>query len=101
MKNALHIYGQDAWHDHALLIGSREALEALSALIDRALAADLPQEDDPFFTADGEGYAVAVAVVPADEIADYPLPYLDEIARDDDTGRWSHLTALLRETQRP
>lgn len=61
----LNIYGQEAWHTEARIIGNREGLEALKQTIDDALRvptgrATTDDEKTPLFASDGEGYAVDV-----------------------------------------
>jgi hypothetical protein len=58
----LNIYGQEAWHDDARIVGNREGLEALRAVIADALSqgAATSQSVDPIFASDGEGYEVIV-----------------------------------------
>jgi len=61
----LNIYGQEAWHTEARIIGNREGLEALRQTIDDALTiavdeASTKQNPEPLFASDGEGYEVIV-----------------------------------------
>jgi len=61
----LNIYGQEAWHTEARIIGNREGLEALKQTIDDALRvpdgkATTENDTEPLFASDGEGYEVIV-----------------------------------------
>ncbi|MDD4984997.1 MAG: hypothetical protein PHQ43_04290 [Dehalococcoidales bacterium] len=62
----LNIYGQEAWHTEAKIIGNREGLLQLRATIDKALqegkatTPDDPSAGSPLFASDGEGYEVRV-----------------------------------------
>ena len=60
----LNIYGQEAWHTDARIVGNREGLTELRDTINNALmgkggkAKTLQRE--PLFASDGEGYSVLV-----------------------------------------
>jgi len=65
----LNIYGQEAWHTEARIVGNREGLLVLKATIDRALTykrATSSTDEKPndgttaLFASDGEGYEVIV-----------------------------------------
>ncbi len=58
----LNIYGQEAWHCEARIIGNKEGLLELRATIDKALKDGLaiPSGDLPLYASDGEGYEVIV-----------------------------------------
>jgi len=63
-ERLLHIYGQEAWHDEAYLVGNRQALkalrDALTMLVDRdevKAAVDIE-----VFANDGEGYSLSVVL---------------------------------------
>ena len=63
----LNIYGQEAWHTEARIIGNREGLESLKQTIDNALRVPTGKattawddEREPLFASDGEGYEVIV-----------------------------------------
>jgi len=65
----LNIYGQYMWHTEARIIGNREGLLELKAVIDRALTykratseTDVKDNngDTALFASDGEGYEVIV-----------------------------------------
>lgn len=59
----LHIHGQGAWHDNVIIIGNREALEALKDAVEKALAGkNFTEAETEVFCADGEGYAVQVGM---------------------------------------
>jgi hypothetical protein len=81
----LHIFAQHSWHDEARVIGTRDALEYLSAAIAQAL-----KHGDGMtatvFTNDGEGYNVEVECV-AHVGDDIPTPYTMRIA-DEEAAHW-------------
>lgn len=61
----LNIYGQEAWHTEARIIGSKAALRALGKAIDKAIKTGvttlpLPFSDNPLFASDGEGYLLGI-----------------------------------------
>jgi hypothetical protein len=64
----LNIYGQESWHTDARIVGDREGLEALKQVIQDALdtagkgdgSATTPDEPEPLFASDGEGYQLTV-----------------------------------------
>lgn len=71
----LHLIGQFCEHAEARIVGTREALAALAATIEKALkdgAADTPM----VFTNDGEGYHVEIAVVEGAAVDEIPLHYV-------------------------
>ncbi len=79
MKSVVHIYGQQNWHDAAVILGDREGLEKLRAAVDAALAGDIGHAE--VFVNDGEGYPLLVGMVEktADSLA---VPYTDECAQE-------------------
>jgi len=63
----LNIYGQEAWHTEARIVGNKEGLEQLRNTIDKALQegkatteADVKDGKTALFASDGEGYSVLV-----------------------------------------
>lgn len=66
----IHIHGQTQEHDDIRIVGSREDLETLAALL---LAASRRGLERPFFAADGEGFNVHVTE--AEPTCD-DLPYI-------------------------
>lgn len=58
----LNIYGQEAWHTEARIVGNEEGLLELRATIDRAIAEGkaISSDHDTLFASDGEGYEVIV-----------------------------------------
>jgi len=59
----LNIYGQEAWHSEARIVGNRAGLVALKGAIDGALAVGKVSTHSPnegLFASDGEGYEVTV-----------------------------------------
>lgn len=78
----LHIYAQYAYHDPALILGTRDALVALRDGIDRALEHENGEATVEGITADGEGYGVEIKRVPRRAVHDARLPYTAEYAFD-------------------
>lgn len=60
----LNIYGQPSHHFEARIVGNREGLEALRNAIDNALIIDshakAPDDNEPLFASDGEGYEILI-----------------------------------------
>jgi len=60
----LNIYGQEAWHTDAKIVGSKAALEALKKAIDIAIKSGFatisPPPDNDLFASDGEGYLLGI-----------------------------------------
>lgn len=65
----LNVYGQEAWHTEAKIVGNREGLLELKAVIDRALTykratseTDVKDNngDTALFASDGEGYELII-----------------------------------------
>lgn len=77
----LHIYAQDAWHDSAYVVGTREALEALRAAVGSALHGD--RSAFCAFTGDGEGYTIHLGLTDSDTLGRMRMPYTDEHAVDE------------------
>lgn len=75
----LHVYAQCMWHEPAAIKGNRAALAALRNTIDGVLSDGNSRSMDAFVS-DGEGFALTVSLVSADELDDEPMPYIDEIA---------------------
>ena len=88
--NKLHIYGQVYNHDHAFIVGSKTALEALRDAIQATL--DGSARSSVMFAADDEGYEVKVYLEEEDAYWDKAkLPYTDNdyfVGNDDDIGPW-------------
>ena len=57
----LHIYPQAFWHDNAVVLGNRSALERLLNTVQKAL--DIGEAFTEVMTTDGEGYNVYVKVL--------------------------------------
>ena len=57
----MHIYGQVTYHDDALIVGTRGAIQQLRDACDRALEAGEHEFDA--FASDGEGYNTMVRIV--------------------------------------
>lgn len=80
IDESLHVYAQSSWHEPVTIVGTRDALERLSALI--AVALQIEESDGlDFSTSDGEGYTVRV-ICTDDESKwnTFRLPYTDEDA---------------------
>lgn len=77
-RSVAHLYGQSAWHDEALVIGTADALRHLQEAIGRALAERHARTE--VFAADGEGYTIHVVVVNEKEAARLRVPYTDPVA---------------------
>jgi hypothetical protein len=73
--DVLHIYAQGAWHGDAAICGTRGALEALRAAIDRALTEG--KGECEAFVNDGEGYDIGVRLETSESADKLPLPYVD------------------------
>ncbi|MFA6244772.1 MAG: hypothetical protein WC655_27760 [Candidatus Hydrogenedentales bacterium] len=69
----LHIYAQHCEHDEARIVGNREGLIALAAVVARALESAGEVESDHVFCNDGEGYRVSVRK--SDVTSDLPKTY--------------------------
>lgn len=59
----LHVYGQEAYHDEAYVVGNFRGLEALRDAIDRVLEEDVDQASEWVSVSDGEGYDIKVIKV--------------------------------------
>jgi hypothetical protein len=73
--SCLHIYAQALWHDEALIIGDREAIEKLREACDKALLEGKAKES--FMVSDGEGYDLYIAIEDGIRDANFVLPYTD------------------------
>jgi len=82
----LHLYGQGGWHDDAHIVADRDGLVLLRDAINAALAADQGRVACQVFANDGEGYSVAVTVLPTAEMMGMALPYADEAASGQRSG---------------
>lgn len=105
MKDALHIHGQQQWHDEAVIIGTPSALFALRDVLNKAVSSFMDdlgskhqhnihtvlppigtasnqsiKEPKTLFTSDGEGYQVSVVCIDEDNghWGDLALPYHDQ-----------------------
>ena len=72
-----HIYGQQMWHDSAIIVGNRKGLESLKALIDLAL--EKGGAVGNFYPKDFEGYKLYVSCVEESILEELELPYYDEV----------------------
>lgn len=76
----LHIHGQDAWHDDAIIFGTLESLELLKVAIDLAIESGYGKAD--LFCNDGEGFCLRVVKLSEEEMDKSPVPYTAEYARE-------------------
>lgn len=76
MLNGVHLYPQPFQHETAFVVGTREGLQELRNLIDRALEADIANGE--VTTADGEGYDLVVISLLQAAFDEAQLPYTDE-----------------------
>jgi hypothetical protein len=84
----LHLYGQEAWHDEAFVIGNREGLLALRALIDEALttgrAKSKETSEEQIWVSDGEGYTINIIFEDGDWDSEFwnriAMPYSEDYA---------------------
>lgn len=87
----LQIYPQWSWHDNATICGTRPALIAMREAIDRALAdTDGVSLVGDVFANDGEGYDVAIHVLPLTEMRRLSPYYSDPNAKGFGDGFWPH-----------
>ena len=94
----LHIYGQGAWHDDAIIAGTEESLLALKTAIDNALHSEATQVD--FFCNDGEGYSLRVVKVSHDNIDNLPVPYVVDYAAAPVKRMQEFYRKVIKETER-
>lgn len=83
--DVLHCYAQHSWHTEAYISGTREALEALRAAIDRALVDEV--SECQAFAADGEGYTVYVVAMSVADAERQVVPYTSDIAAQPWSGQ--------------
>jgi hypothetical protein len=89
--DTLHIYGQDAWHDSAYIVGDRQSLVALLDCLAEALYSGEATKFNSF-TNDGEGYSIEVIPLDEPQMETMRLPYHGDIAIDNNPERiWPHV----------
>jgi hypothetical protein len=89
--DTLHIYGQDAWHDTAYIVGDRQSLAALLDCLAEALYSGEATKFNSF-TNDGEGYTIEVIPLGEPQMETMRLPYHGDIAIDNNPKRtWPHV----------
>lgn len=95
----LHVYGQRAPHDDVLIVGTQEALRHLRDALTRALRDGV--EAMPAYTADGEGYEVAVVRhdAPPDAWERLKRPYSAAWLQEADRDRLDPATLLAQQDQ--
>jgi hypothetical protein len=72
----LHVYASESPHSEVYIAGTANALKELKKAIDQALDNDKSVSEE-FFTNDGEGYSILVAVVDESTISSYVEPYAE------------------------
>lgn len=90
----LHIYGQLYQHSDCFLLATRDGLEALIKQLERAR--DYGTATGDYFTADGEGYTLRIAVVEESELDTTRLPYMSNHSKDTRRGikaEWDYFRA--------
>ena len=75
--NTLHIYGQRFQHEPVEISGSYAALREMADAIYKALIYGA-YESETFYVNDGEGYTIAITVVPEDDLNQLRVPYSDK-----------------------
>jgi len=72
----LHIYSQYQQHDDAVIIGTREALEALQKALNQLISSGKSEKDVKveFECHDGESYDLFIQMKP--DLGDDNLPYI-------------------------
>ena len=100
--DTLHIYGQDAWHDSAYIVGGRQSLAALLDCLAEALYSGEATKFNSF-TNDGEGYSIGVIPLDEPQMGTMRLPYHGDIAIDNNPERiWPHvLVAGITKREQP
>lgn len=83
----IQIYGQNAWHDSAVILSDRDGLLALRGAIDRLLQTDKVSEYVNCYVSDGEGYHLFISKIDnSKEWAEAELPYQSDIAKSQKAG---------------
>lgn len=88
----LHIHSQEAHHDDAFVVGTREGLLALREAVDLALAARTGAAE--VSAADGEGYFVLAMLIDAGAEDRASVPYTADHAmenRDNAVFPWTRI----------
>lgn len=76
--STIHIYSQQAHHDDAYIVCTKEGLRALRVMLD---VADVKgAATSPMMCTDGEGYDLHIIVTEREDIA---LPYTEDYAKED------------------
>lgn len=87
----LHVYAPVTWHDEAGIVGTRDALVALRAAIDDALANRRSTFET--FVANGEGYDLHVVCVEPEDLDRIEYPYTHPFAQSH-LAPWTELLAV-------
>lgn len=88
IADVIHIFGQDAWHDDAYIVGTPEAMKRLRDTIDRALSGGRAEMET--FVNDGEGYGIIAIVADPETIDKIGVPYTDEMAAEKSVNCLKH-----------
>ena len=91
----LVIYSQPAWHEDAIIVGNEEGLLALKTAIENALLLG-SSKDEIMLPMDGEGYSLKVVLTDEITIFRLPVPYYEDIAKEQDVICLNNLHKLLR-----
>jgi len=89
MGKLLHIYGPVCPRAEAIIVGTKEGLEALREAIDTALASASAAR--MFTASDKDRYPVVVLQVEEDAVSFLPVPYIAHPYQDGDKYRWESL----------
>ena len=81
----IQIYGQNAWHDRAIIISDRDGLLALKGVIERLLETDKQSDYVNCYVSDGEGYHLFISKIDnPEEWSKIEHPYTYEPAKSKD-----------------
>lgn len=82
---ALHVYGPEAWHNSAYVIGNPNGLKALRDAIDEALEKGTAKREC-IVASDGEGFYIRVGCLDEDwqspRWAKMAVPYSSDVAKE-------------------
>ena len=76
----LQVYGQPYEHSDCYILGTREDLVSLANQILASCSSGSSSGD--YFTSDGEGYSIKVAMLTDSELDNTRLPYHSEMSED-------------------
>jgi hypothetical protein len=78
MNNILHVYSQDAHHDAAHLVMTRDAAVKLRSMLCAMLDQGYEKDFDCFYVNDGEGYNLRLIIVDDGTADRLSTPYTSE-----------------------